>query len=186
MYLLVDNYDSFTYNIYALFIENGCDVEVVKNSEPVRDRKFQGIILSPGPSTPENSGATLDYMEKYFGKIPFFGVCLGMQALCFYMGYKIRQAKTIRHGKKEYIIRENNSILLGGLPKRFISVRYHSLAVECDRNLVTSYAAYDGEYMSIEDKERYVFGVQFHPESYMSHFGFNIVKNYITFCEGIK
>ena len=186
MYLLVDNYDSFTYNIYALFIENGCDVEVVKNSEPVKNKRYKGIILSPGPSTPENSGTTLDYLEKYFGKIPFFGVCLGMQALGFYMGYKIRQAKTIRHGKKEYIIKQSNSILLNGLPERFISVRYHSLAVECDSKLVTSHAAYDGEYMSIEDKDRYVFGVQFHPESYMSHYGLDIVKNYTTFCEGVK
>ena len=200
MFLLIDNYDSFTYNLYALFIKNGCRVEVVKNSKKIKNNKYEGIILSPGPSIPENSGATLDYLEKFFGKIPFFGVCLGMQAICHHMGYTIRRSRSIRHGKKENIIRQKvkplaggkgryqqkDSVVLEGLPEKFVSVRYHSLAVECDEQIITSYAEYDGECMSIEDRVNNVFGVQFHPESYFSEFGFEIVKNFVRYCKKRK
>jgi len=184
MFLLIDNYDSFTYNLYALFKNLNEDVKVIKNDEFVDADNFKGIVLSPGPSNPANSGNTLQYLKKYMGKLPIFGVCLGMQAIGYHLGYNVRNASTIRHGKIEEIKRENNSILLNNLPEVFKGVRYHSLVIDIDEEYVTSRSLSDNEVMSIEIVDKKLFGVQFHPESYLSEYGAEIIKNFIIFCGG--
>jgi len=126
MYLLVDNYDSFTYNLYSLFSNLGAEVKVIKNSEFIPADDYMGIILSPGPSNPANAGTTLKYIEKYKGKIPIFGVCLGMQSIGYMNGVKIRKAKKIMHGKVDTICVNRESMLFNNLPDKFQAVRYHS------------------------------------------------------------
>jgi anthranilate synthase component 2 len=182
MILIIDNYDSFTYNLYALFRECGSDVFVVKNDQYVDAEAYDGIIISPGPSSPEHSGTTLRFIKEHLGRKPLFGVCLGMQALAYSLGYPIVRAKTIRHGKVDEIRVLKESVLLRGLPEAFNAVRYHSLAVDMDERYITSISTHDGTAMSIEDRGRKYFGVQFHPESILSDFGEQIVTNFIEFA----
>lgn len=184
MYLLVDNYDSFTYNLYALLVLNGCKVDVIKNREYKNADDYEGIILSPGPSNPKNSGTTLQYLQEYAGKKPIFGVCLGMQSIGYHLGYDVVHASTVMHGKKDKMKITKDSILFSGIDGEFDAVRYHSLAVKADDSIVTSRAETDSEVMSIEIPEKKLFGVQFHPESIMSTCGDIIVKNFIKFCNG--
>ncbi len=187
MYLLVDNFDSFTYNLYALFKNAGVDVEIVKNNEPVKKSlKYKGIILSPGPSSPDNAGNLLEYLKFYKGKLPVFGVCLGMQAIGFFEGFGIRRAKTVQHGKTDKIVSYSDSVLFNGIKSPFTAVRYHSLVVDIEINhpKVKAVSESDGEVMAYEDKENMLFGVQFHPESILSEWGGAIVKNFLNFCEG--
>lgn len=181
MYLMIDNYDSFTYNLYALFKECGADVKIIKNNEYVPAEDYDGIILSPGPSSPENSGTTLDYLKNYTGKKPIFGVCLGMQSIAYSLGFKVERAATIKHGKTDQVFLKRDSVLLAGLPEKFSVVRYHSLAVNVNSSLVTSVSESDGVTMSMEDRDRMLFGVQFHPESILSEHGDKIVKNFLKF-----
>jgi anthranilate synthase component II len=183
MYLLIDNYDSFTYNLYALFSECGAAIDVIKNDAYVPAGRYRGIIISPGPSSPVNSGTTLRYIKEYLGKKPIFGVCLGMQALAYSLGFGITRANTVRHGKVDEITIVKNSVLFSGMPETFSAVRYHSLAVEMDERYVTSRAKNDGTVMSIEDSERKFFGVQFHPESILSQYGGHIVRNFLDYAE---
>ena len=183
MFLMIDNYDSFTYNLYALFRECNVEMKIIKNSEFIPADDFEGIILSPGPSSPKNSGTTLEYLEKYMGKKPIFGVCLGMQSMAYSMGYKIIRAKKIKHGKIDQIKVIKDSILFNGLPEYFNVVRYHSLAVDIDDRYITSISGDDGVAMSIEDRENKIFGVQFHPESILSEHGNKIVQNYLDFIK---
>lgn len=183
MFLMIDNYDSFTYNLYALFRECKIEMKIIKNNEFIPADDFEGIILSPGPSSPKNSGTTLKYLEKYRGKKPIFGVCLGMQSMAYSMGYKIIKAKKIKHGKIDRVNVIKDSILFRGLPESFNVVRYHSLAVDIDDKYITSISGDDGMVMSIEDRENKFFGVQFHPESILSEHGNKIVQNYLDFIK---
>jgi anthranilate synthase component 2 len=185
MFLLVDNYDSFTYNLYALFRLAGAELEVFRNNRMVDAEKYEGIIISPGPSTPVNAGYTLKYLEKYAGRKPVFGVCLGMQSIGHHLGYKVTGAKTIMHGKKDRILRQGKSMILDNLPQEFTAVRYHSLVVKTG-DLITARSGSDDEAMSMEDEMKMLFGVQFHPESIMSEHGSIIAKNFITFCRRRK
>jgi len=179
MFLMIDNYDSFTYNLYALFLQCGAQVRVIRNSEYIDASEFSGIIISPGPSGPENSGTSLRYIDEYLGKKPIFGVCLGMQCIGYRLGYPIIHAKTIKHGKVDDVSVIKDSVLFRGLPDRFSVVRYHSLAVDIDNKYVTSVSNDDGVVMAIEDRDRMLFGVQFHPESILSQHGDGIVKNFL-------
>ncbi len=183
MFLLIDNYDSFTYNLYALFISQGARVNVIKNDRWVDADEYEGIIISPGPSSPEHSGQTLEYLKQYIGKKPVFGVCLGMQCIGFDQGYKIRKASTIRHGKTDTVELTRESILFRGVPETFQAVRYHSLAVEVEGEPVTATSGTDGTVMAMEDRDKMYFGVQFHPESFMSEMGERIVTNFLEFVK---
>lgn len=183
MFLLVDNYDSFTYNLYALFRLNGADVDLIKNTDYVNADRYKGIILSPGPSHPSNSGSSLRYLAEYAGKKPVFGVCLGMQAIGHHLGYEVGRAKSIMHGKVDRV-KATQSLLFDGIDS-FDAVRYHSLAVKGAGRLVTATAESDGEAMAIEDTERMLFGVQFHPESIRSEHGGRIAANFIKFARSI-
>jgi anthranilate synthase component 2 len=182
MFLLVDNYDSFTYNLYALFRLAGAEVDVIKNTEFKAADGYKGIILSPGPSNPANSGTTLKYLELYTGKIPMMGVCLGMQAMGYHMGYEIRSAKTIMHGKTDIMNKTRESKLFAGIPDGFTAVRYHSLAVAAPESIMTATAASDGECMGMEDEANMLYGVQFHPESVLSAYGDIMAKNFMNIC----
>ncbi len=181
MFLLVDNYDSFTYNLYALMKKCGVEVKVVKNNEFFTDINLSAIVISPGPSSPENSGTTMQYLKKFAGIVPIFGVCLGMQCIGYFLGYKIHQSKKIMHGKVDKIVKIRESSLLQGINQKFKAVRYHSLSVAAKRddNIVTAVAESDNEIMVIEDLEKKLFGVQFHPESFLSEYGDKIFKNFL-------
>ena len=185
MYLMIDNYDSFTYNLNALFRECGADVEIIKNDAYRPADRYEGIIISPGPSTPKNSGTTLRYLGEYLGIKPIFGVCLGMQAIAYSLGFNIIPAATVKHGKLDEITVTGSSTLFNGMPDSFNAVRYHSLAVDMDERHVTSRSRNDGTVMSIESRERKFFGVQFHPESILSEFGGRIVTNFLDFTAGV-
>ncbi len=184
MFLLVDNYDSFTYNLAALFKKLGCELTILKNDQFVDCEKFEGIILSPGPSSPVNSGTTLKYISKYIGLKPIFGVCLGMQAIGFSLGFKIRHSKTVMHGKVDQINIKSHNCLFKGI-KSLKAVRYHSLAVDIpkEHRYVSAIAKSDSEIMAIEDVSKGFFAVQFHPESFLSEYGDKIGKNFIDFCK---
>ena len=182
MYLMIDNYDSFTYNLKALFNECGADVAVIKNDEYAPGDRYEGIIISPGPSSPKNSGTTLRYIAEYLGRKPVFGVCLGMQSIAYSLGYPIVRAATVRHGKADEISVTGRSVLFNNMPDRFTAVRYHSLAVDIHDDRVTSRSSNDGTAMSIEDRGKKFFGVQFHPESILSEFGGRIVSNFLDFA----
>lgn len=186
MYLMIDNYDSFTYNLYALFRECGAKVRIIKNSEFIPADEYQGIIISPGPSSPDESGSSMEYLRLYGGKKPIFGVCLGMQCIGKHLGHGIIRAKTVRHGKVDRISVNRESVLYRGLPGSFSAVRYHSLAVDVQGPSVTSVSEHDGTAMSLEDDEKMLFGVQYHPESIMSECGKMIVRNFLDFSVGKK
>ncbi|MDY6821197.1 MAG: aminodeoxychorismate/anthranilate synthase component II [Deferribacterota bacterium] len=185
MYLIVDNYDSFTYNLYTLFFNIGVDCKVVKNDAPlIEEPSLKGIIISPGPSHPSKSLNSIKYIDKYKGRLPILGVCLGMQTICFNQGYTIRRSKLIRHGKVDKVRKIKDSLILKGIDNEFEVVRYHSLVVEADDDYVTSRSICDNEAMSFEDRDLLLFGVQFHPESFLSKNGKIIAKNFIDICEG--
>jgi anthranilate synthase component 2 len=182
MFLLIDNYDSFTYNLYALFRLAGAEVDVIRNTEYRNADDYKGIILSPGPSTPDNSGTTLEYLNNYTGIKPVMGVCLGMQAIAYHLGCNVRKAKSVMHGKVDNISIEKDSTLLKGIPEKFKTVRYHSLAVDVPEGIVTATAESDSECMAIEEKDKMLFGVQFHPESILAEHGDTMVKNFMKIC----
>ncbi len=182
MFLLIDNYDSFTYNLYSLFRNLNEEVNVIKNDEFISADNYDGIVLSPGPSNPTNAGTSLDYLRKYASKIPVFGVCLGMQCVCHYLGYKIRKAETIKHGKLDTIKKSVDSVILNNVPLTFTAVRYHSLVADA-ADIAVGFSESDGEIMAVENLEKSLFGVQFHPESYLSTYGEDIVKNFIDYAK---
>ena len=182
MYLMIDNYDSFTYNLYALFNQCGAEINIIKNDEFIGAEPYEGIIFSPGPSSPKNSGTTLRFISEYMGRKPLFGVCLGMQALAYSLGYGIVRARTVKHGKLDEIAVTKKSVLFKNVPESFSAVRYHSLAVEIDERFITSRSKNDGTAMSIEDRENKFFGVQFHPESILSEFGGIIIHNFLDYA----
>ncbi len=184
MIALIDNYDSFTYNLYH-YIGFYDEVRVFKNTDSLASvknvRDLSAIAISPGPSHPKNSMLSLDVIDFFKGKLPIFGVCLGMQAIGYYFGFKIRKAKKIMHGKVDEIKVLNKSPIFAGLPDSFKATRYHSLVVDGVRGdfSVNSVANSDGEVMGIENMKLLIFGVQFHPESYTSEFGLQIVRNFV-------
>lgn len=183
MILLIDNYDSFTYNIYQYIIHFNSDAEVITNTHSLSEIKalknMDAIVISPGPSRPEYSMLSLEAIDFYKGKLPILGVCLGMQAISYYFGAEIRAAKRIMHGKTDRI-RCLQSKIFQGLPDEMDVVRYHSLAVDNLKDLnVTAYSMQDNEIMAVESEKLKIYGLQFHPESYLTQNGFDIIKNFM-------
>lgn len=179
-YLLIDNFDSFTYNVYALLTEVGASVDVIKNNGTYVDpSNYDAIVFSPGPSGPDSSGLCLDYIDKWVGKKHIFGVCLGMQIMGYYLGYKV-EVGNAKHGFVDTMVRQGeHSKLYAGMSKSFQAVRYHSLVVRgVPAENVTSIATTDNEAMSLEFPDKLLYGVQYHPESYKSNHGFDIVSNF--------
>ncbi|HPQ53369.1 MAG TPA: aminodeoxychorismate/anthranilate synthase component II [Spirochaetota bacterium] len=183
MFLMVDNYDSFTFNIVQYFLQCGEEVDVVRNDSDVESIDFsayEGIVLSPGPSSPENAGITLEVIRRHGGR-PMLGICLGMQSLAYVYGGDVVRAEKIMHGKEDRITHEGGR-LFGGIPETFTAVRYHSLVAsgttlpDCFEVMARSS---DGEIMAIRHREHFTWGVQFHPESYSTEFGMEIIQNFI-------
>lgn len=186
MILLVDNYDSFSYNLYQLIGRVNRDVQVVRNDaltvEEVWDRKPQAIVLSPGPGRPEDAGICEDLIRRLQGRVPILGVCLGHQAICEALGGRVGYAAELMHGKQKEICRVGESRLLEGLPERFLAARYHSLAAErqsLPKELRVTTVSPEGEVMAVEHETYPLFGVQFHPESVMTPDGLRMMENFL-------
>lgn len=185
--ILIDNYDSFTYNIVEYFRILGKDIKVFKNDEiTVEDLKkinFDAIILSPGPSNPSNSGVTMSVLKEYYNKKPILGVCLGFQAIAEFFGADIVEAKEPMHGKCSEIYFEENESLFNGFAQGFCATRYHSLVVENIKNPIIPIAhTKDNILMGLKIKDLPIYGVQFHPEAILTENGINIFKNFIDIC----
>lgn len=186
MVLLIDNYDSFTYNLVHYMETLGADVKVVRNDAMTADEMFalgpQAVVLSPGPSCPDNAGVTLEFIKKFAGKVPMFGVCLGMQSIGQAFGGKVVLAKKMMHGKTSPID-HNGKGAFKGMGSPMTVVRYHSLAVEestLPECLEVTAKSDDGETMGLRHKEYFIEGVQFHPESIMSFGGKRLLANFLS------
>lgn len=184
--ILLDNYDSFTYNLLHYIGELGAEVAVYRNdaisSEALMAKKPDGIVISPGPGTPQQSGICLELIKKASGKIPIFGVCLGHQAIGEAFGGKVIRAPKPMHGKVSEIYHEGRTVFRG-LPIPFNATRYHSLIVDRgslpDCLEVTAITAEDGLIMGLSHKQHNTHGVQFHPESIASEHGHAIIRNFL-------
>ena len=187
MILMIDNYDSFTYNIVQYCLELGADLKIIRNDEltlkQIEDLNPQKIIISPGPATPDDAGVCLEVIKYFAGKKPIFGICLGHQAIAQVFGANVLRAKNMMHGKTSLIKVVKDTKIFDGLPKEFTQTRYHSLIVEKENLpediIVTSYSEDDNEIMSLEIKDKQIYGVQFHPESIMSEHGHKIIDNFL-------
>ena len=186
MILLIDNYDSFSYNLFQLIGEVTPDIKVSRNDkitlEEIEDLNPDAIILSPGPGRPENAGICMDIVKEFHEKIPILGVCLGHQAICAAFGGKISHAKRLMHGKSSKISLEYDFLFVG-LPSEITVGRYHSLS-QVEQSLpdcleIISKSKDDGEIMAVKHKQYNIYGLQFHPESILTPDGITIIQNYI-------
>nr|MDE6751771.1 aminodeoxychorismate/anthranilate synthase component II [Eubacterium sp.] len=175
MILLIDNYDSFSYNLYQLIGEIDDDIKVIRNDEltieEIRALKPSRIILSPGPGRPEDAGIIIDVVKKLGSEIPILGVCLGHQAICSAFGATVAYAKRLMHGKQSDAGLDTESLLFKGCPEIAPVARYHSLAADektIPDCLIVTARAEDGEIMAVQHKEYKIYGVQFHPESILT------------------
>lgn len=189
MFLLIDNYDSFTWNLYHYFLELGAEVTVVRNDaisvDDIRDMDLEGIILSPGPCTPDQSGICLDVIKSFGQTLPILGVCLGHQAIGQVLGGSVVRAKKVMHGKISAVEHEGTGIF-HGISSPFNATRYHSLILERGNLpdcLEITAATADGSIMGIQHENLPLYGVQFHPESIASDFGHKLLKNFINICK---
>ena len=185
--LLIDNYDSFTFNLYHYLSSLKTRVEVLRNdkitSKEIIKKKYDKIVLSPGPGNPNQSGNCLNIMKTLHKEIPFLGVCLGHQIIGQVFGSKIVQAKKMVHGKTSKI-RSKKIGILRDLPKTFEATRYHSLIIEKkspSKNLEITAETDDGLIMGVKHKNYNIHGVQFHPESIKTKLGIRILKNFINY-----
>ena len=190
--LMVDNYDSFTYNIVQYFGELGADVEVVRNDEidvaGIGERIAAGtarLVISPGPCSPAEAGVSVAAIQAFAGKLPILGVCLGHQAIGAAFGGKIVRAQQLMHGKTSEITTTREGVF-AGLPEKFVVNRYHSLAIErdsCPPELAITASTYDGEIMGVRHTgfahDVRIEGVQFHPESILTEHGHAMLTNFL-------
>ena len=190
MVLMIDNYDSFTYNIVQYCLELGADLKIIRNDEltvdEIRQLNPEKIILSPGPSTPNEAGVSLEVVEQFKDKdVPILGICLGHQTIAQAFGGEVITAKNMMHGKTSQVnLSENKTCIFNEIPEKFTATRYHSLVVGRE-NLpedvikITATSDDDQEIMALEIKDHKIYGVQFHPESIMSEFGHEILDNFL-------
>ena len=187
MIVIIDNYDSFTFNLFQYVSQFHSNVVVLKNDDPkifnLKTNLIDAFILSPGPGRPNDGGFMLDLIQKYYSQIPFLGICLGHQAIIQLLGGKIISAKEVCHGKVHNITHNSKSIIFKNIDTSFKATRYHSLVV-CKKNLpkdiaVTAIDRSDGEIMAIQHKNKLIFGLQFHPESIETKHGLLMIKNFI-------
>lgn len=186
MILLLDNYDSFTYNLAQYLGELGCQLEVHRNDKISVDeivrRKPERIVISPGPCTPQEAGISVELIEKLAGKFPILGVCLGHQAVGAAFGGKIIRAPKLFHGKTSEV-RHDGKGIFRELPNPFAATRYHSLIVErksLPKELLVTAETADGIIMGLRHRKLKVEGVQFHPESVLTESGKKLLKNFLT------
>ena len=185
MILIIDNYDSFTYNIVQYVGSINSNIRVIKNDECSIDKiicsPLSHIIISPGPGSPDDTGATKEIVNNFFGKIPILGICLGHQLLASIYGANIICSKNIVHGKMSNIVISEKSEIFKSLPRSFDVVRYHSLIVENDSfaDIVITAKTNENEIMALEDQDNKVYGLQFHPESVNTQYGINMIENFL-------
>ena len=185
MLLMIDNYDSFTYNLYQYLCELGAEVEVARNDkislEEIQDMSPEGIIISPGPSTPLEAGISNDVIRHFGPNTPTLGVCLGHQCIGYVYGAKVDRADEIRHGKTS-MVNHNGAGGLAGLPNPFEAIRYHSLVVYPETmpdTLEVTATTKEGLIMALRHKEHPIEGVQFHPESILTPDGKHLLQNFL-------
>jgi anthranilate synthase component 2 len=183
--LMVDNYDSFTYNIVQYFGELGADIEVFRNDEisleGIAQRKPDRLVISPGPCSPAEAGISVAAIQHFAGKLPILGVCLGHQSIGAAFGGKIVPAQELMHGKTS-VIHTTQQGVFRNLPEKFTVNRYHSLAIErasCPAELEVTAWTDDGEIMGVRHKSLAIEGVQFHPESILTEHGHAMLKNFL-------
>ncbi len=187
MILMIDNYDSFTYNIVQYCLELGADLKVIRNDEltvnEIDSLNPEKIILSPGPATPNEAGVCLEVIEYFKDKIPILGICLGHQSIAQAFGADVIRAKNMMHGKTSKIKVIENNVIFKGLPKEFTQTRYHSLTVKKETlpKIVrpTAMSLDDNEIMALKIQDKPIYGVQFHPESIMSEYGYEMLDNFL-------
>ncbi|MDQ7093206.1 aminodeoxychorismate/anthranilate synthase component II [Desulfosporosinus sp. PR] len=186
MVLLIDNYDSFSYNLYQLVGSINPDVKVIRNDElsiaEIERLAPEAIILSPGPGRPADAGVCVESSRYFAGKIPVFGVCLGHQSICEAFGATVSYARELMHGKPSKIQLDKDCPLFAGLPETIQGARYHSLAAlenTLPAELKVIARTDDGEIMAVKHREHDVYGVQFHPESILTPQGRTIIENFL-------
>jgi para-aminobenzoate synthetase component 2 len=186
MLLLLDNYDSFTYNLAQYLGQMGAKLEVRRNDEitveEIERLHPERIVISPGPCTPQEAGISIPLIKRFAGKIPILGVCLGHQAIGAAFGGRVVRAKKVMHGKTSEIHHDGRTIFRG-LPQDFVATRYHSLIVErtsLPRSLEISAETADGTIMGLRHRNMKVEGVQFHPESVLTSSGFKLLENFLS------
>lgn len=186
MILLIDNYDSFSYNLYQLIGEINPDIKVIRNDEmtvqEIKNLNPERIILSPGPGRPENAGIIIEVAKTLGKQIPTLGVCLGHQAICAAFGATVTYAKEIMHGKQSDVKFDTESLIFQGLPQVAPVARYHSLAADATtipQELKVTALTTEGEVMAVQHRKYPIYGVQFHPESIMTPDGKTILNNFI-------
>lgn len=187
MILMIDNYDSFTYNIVQYCLELGADLKVIRNDEltvkEIEALNPEKIIISPGPATPNEAGVSLEVIEYFKGKLPILGICLGHQAIAQSFGGEVIRAKNLMHGKTSTIEKVTDTTVFKSLPKNFTATRYHSLVVNQENLpsciIPTAFSTDDDEIMALEIDGHEIYGIQFHPESIMSEHGHEMIDNFL-------
>ena len=187
--LVIDNYDSFVYNLVQYLAQIGADVDVWRNddsrfSDPNFAAGFDGILLSPGPGTPEEAGVCVAVVKSHASRLPIFGVCLGLQAIGVAYGAVVDRAPELLHGKTS-LIQHDGLGVLAGLPSPFTATRYHSLAIEPETlpaELEVTATTRSGVIMALRHRELPVEAVQFHPESVLTEWGYQMLANWLTVC----
>ncbi|OPY83987.1 MAG: Aminodeoxychorismate/anthranilate synthase component 2 [Syntrophorhabdus sp. PtaU1.Bin153] len=190
MVLMIDNYDSFTYNLVQYLAELGEEVMVFRNDKTtvgeIEELSPSRIVISPGPCTPKEAGISVDVIRSFAGKIPILGVCLGHQAIGYAFGGEVVQAKMLMHGKTSPVFHDGKSIFKD-VESPFDAIRYHSLALSgegLDKDFEISARTDDGEIMGLRHKRYLMEGVQFHPESILTREGKKILSNFLSLSEG--
>lgn len=184
--LVVDNYDSFVFNLVQYLGQLGVECDVVRNDEttPAHARGYDGVLLSPGPGTPEAAGVCVELVTELRGVVPVFGVCLGLQAIAVAAGATVDRAPELLHGKTSHVVHQGKGVL-AGLPSPFVATRYHSLAVVAETlpsTLEVTGRTSSGVVMALRDTTADVEGVQFHPESVLTEGGHRMLANWLTRC----
>lgn len=186
MILLIDNYDSFSYNLYQMLGEVNSDIMVVRNDqitlEQMEALQPEALIISPGPGRPQDAGICIKAIQYFANKIPILGVCLGHQAICEAFGATVSYAKTLMHGKTSLVEVSTDCVLFQGLSKEVTVARYHSLAAlpeTMPETLVVTAITKEGEIMAVKHRDYPVYGVQFHPESVLTPDGSIMLRNFI-------
>lgn len=184
--LVVDNYDSFVFNLVQYLAQLGADVTVRRNDEVTTDdvREYDGVLLSPGPGTPEEAGVCMDIVRECAGDVPIFGVCLGHQAIAAAYGATVDRAPELLHGKTSPVEHDDVGVL-AGLPSPFTATRYHSLAVDpatVPDELVVTGTTPGGVIMGLRHRDLPIEGVQFHPESVLTEGGYQMLANWLAEC----
>lgn len=189
MIVLIDNYDSFSYNLYQLVGSVEPDIRVVRNDactvEELEAMKPEALLLSPGPGRPADAGICIEAIRYFAGKRPILGVCLGHQAICEAFGATVSYAKELMHGKQKQVYAVGESVIFRGMESPFPAARYHSLAAleeTLPDTLRVTARCEDGEVMAVEHTQYPIYGLQFHPESVMTPDGITMIRNFMACC----